>query len=183
MQIRPTITFRDIPHSQAIEHDILRRIDKLEHYFDHLTRVEVVIEQVQKHKHNGKLYRPCISLSVPGEHININRSVNEDVYVALRDAFLSAQRRLKSYASKLRRDVKSHVDTVVGKIVRLHPDEGFGFIEANGVEYYFSSVHIHNADFDRLREGMLVQFTESFHATSPQAHCINLMKRPEASKN
>jgi ribosome-associated translation inhibitor RaiA len=49
-----------------------------------------------------------IDIGVAGGEIVVNRDHAEDVYVALRDAFDAANRKLEDYARKLRGDVKKH---------------------------------------------------------------------------
>ena len=45
---------------------------------------------------------------MPGREIVVTRDHDEDVYVALRDAFDAAKRQLEDYARKIRGDIKSH---------------------------------------------------------------------------
>ena len=142
-------------------------------------RCDVVIKQIQRHKHQGKLYTTNISLSVPGDKINVNHSANEDVYVALRDAFNAVSRRLKSYTRKKRGNIKHHAECHQGRITKLYLDEGFGFIDSDGAEYFFSSLSINNTEFDRLREGMRVTFMDAPNGSSPQACHINLLKHSD----
>lgn len=177
MHIKPQITFRDIPHSDAVEDDIRKKIEKIEQYYAHLMRCDVVIEQVQKHKHNGKLYHPRIIVSVPGDTITINNANNEDVYIAIRDAFDALRRRLKTFAKKQRGEVKSHEQTITGRIVRLFKDEAFGFIEAQNDEYFFTNFNINNSRFDNLKVGLLVEFIPSEGNDGLLAHRINIIKR------
>jgi ribosome-associated translation inhibitor RaiA len=70
----------------------------------------VVIEMPQRHKHQGKLHSVRIDLAVPGTELVANHAQDEDVYVALRDAFASITRQLEEYARKRRGEVKSHAN-------------------------------------------------------------------------
>jgi ribosome-associated translation inhibitor RaiA len=49
-----------------------------------------------------------IDIGVAGGEIVVNRDHDEDVYVALRDAFDVAKRQLEEYARKLHGNVKTH---------------------------------------------------------------------------
>lgn len=105
MQQPVQITFRDIPHSPAIEKQILEKAKKLEEFFDRITHCRVTIEAPHRHKHKGQLYQVNIDITVPGKQIvakcNANKNLaHEDAYVAIRDAFNAAQRQLKAYNSK-----------------------------------------------------------------------------------
>jgi ribosomal subunit interface protein len=95
------ITFRDLPHSDAVETHIREKAGKLEQIFSGLIGCRVVLEQPAKHHQQGKPFNVRIDLTVPGSEIVVDRQENEDVYVALRDAFDAARRQLESYARQL----------------------------------------------------------------------------------
>jgi hypothetical protein len=91
------------------------------------------------------LYGARIDLTVPGEEIVIGREpghdhAHEDVYVAIRDAFDEAKRQLQDHAKAIRVGMKTHEPAARAQVTRLHPDEGYGFIETpDGREIYFVS--------------------------------------------
>ena len=60
-----------------------------------------MVEQPAKHHQQGKLFNIRIDLGVPGSEIVVDKQQNEDVYVALRDAFDAAKRQLEDYARQL----------------------------------------------------------------------------------
>jgi ribosomal subunit interface protein len=95
------ITFRDLPHSDALETHIREKAAKLEQVFAGLNGCRVVVEQPAKHHQQGKAFNVRIDLTVPGSEIVVDRQENGDVYVALRDAFDAARRQLESYARQL----------------------------------------------------------------------------------
>ena len=70
--------------------------------------IVVRVEVPHRHHQQGKQYNVRIDIGVPGSEIVVNRDHAEDVYVALRDAFDAAKRRLEDYAHKIRCDVKTH---------------------------------------------------------------------------
>jgi len=49
-----------------------------------------------------------IDLTVPGDELVVDRQVDEDLYVAIRDAFHAARRRLEDHAHRQRGAVKVH---------------------------------------------------------------------------
>jgi ribosomal subunit interface protein len=108
MQIPLQITIRDVEHSEALETHIRDKAKKLDEFFDHIMSCRVVVEMPHKHQHQGKQFNVRIDLGVAGGEIVVNRDHAEDVYVALRDAFDAAKRKLEDYVSKLRGDVKKH---------------------------------------------------------------------------
>ncbi|HYR05579.1 MAG TPA: ribosome-associated translation inhibitor RaiA [Gallionella sp.] len=108
MQIPLQLTIRDMEHSAALETHIRGKVEKLEEFFKHITSCRVVIEVPHKHHNQGKQFNVRIDIGVPGSEIVVNRDHAEDVYVALRDAFDAAKRRLEDYAHKIRGDIKTH---------------------------------------------------------------------------
>ncbi|HEY6024273.1 MAG TPA: cold shock domain-containing protein, partial [Pseudolabrys sp.] len=98
-------------------------------------------------------------LRVPGHEVVVDRDHDEDIYVALRDAFNAAARQLEEVARTQRGDVKTHELPRHGKVSRLFAAEGYGYVEtADGSEYYFSSDNVVGQAFDRLQNGAEVQF-------------------------
>ena len=108
MQIPVQITIRDVDHSEALETHIRDKVKKLDEFFDHIMSCRVVVEMPHKHQRQGKHFNVRVDIGVAGSEIAINRDHDEDVYVALRDAFDVAKRQLADYARKLRGDVKKH---------------------------------------------------------------------------
>lgn len=97
------IVFRDMPRSEAAEADIRKHVEKLELLCDRILDCRVTLETSAGHKHQGKLYSAHIDLKIPGAEIASTRQENEDVYVAIRDAFDAAKRRLHDHLSKQQR--------------------------------------------------------------------------------
>lgn len=95
------ITFRDMPHSDTLEAHIRDKAQKLEQFFDQIVSCRVVVEQPARHSQQGKPYNVRIDLTVPRSELVVDRQENEDVYVALRDAFDAAKRQLEDYARQL----------------------------------------------------------------------------------
>jgi ribosomal subunit interface protein len=108
MQVPLQITIRGAAHSEELETHIRNKSKKLDEFFEHITSCRVVVEMPHKHHHQGKQFNVRIDIGVPGHEIVVNRDHDEDVYVALRDAFDSAKRQLEEYVRKMRGDVKTH---------------------------------------------------------------------------
>lgn len=116
MQIPLQITFHSIDHSEAVETRIRERVDKIHALFDRITSCRVVIEAHHRNKsnchHKGEPFHIRVSIAVPGSELVVKRDpkdahVNEDIYLALREAFDSIERQLKDYASRTRGEVKA----------------------------------------------------------------------------
>jgi len=167
--------------SDAVEARVRELAEKLERYYDRIMACRVVIEASHKHKHKGGVYHVRIDLTVPGSEIVINREshqnrLHEDVYVAVRDAFKAAYRKLETYAARLRGDVKTHEEAPQGRISYLSTYEGYGRIETPyGRDIYFHKNSVLDADFDKLQEGDEVRFTEEDGDKGPQASSVRLI--------
>ena len=131
MQIPLQITIRDMPTSAVLEDHIREKAAKLEHFYPALVGCRVVVELPHKHKQHGKLFNVRIDLTVPGSEIVINRDQSEDVYVALRDAFDAANRKLEDYGRRQRGDVKTH-ESRAGESESPDPDAEGG-TQSNGI--------------------------------------------------
>ncbi|MFZ5523874.1 MAG: HPF/RaiA family ribosome-associated protein [Pseudomonadota bacterium] len=108
MQTPLQITVRGTEHSEALETHIRNKVDKLEEFFGRITSCRVAVELPHKHHQQGKKFNVRIEIGVPGSEIVVNRDQDEDVYVALRDGFDAAKRKIEDYSRKIRGDVKTH---------------------------------------------------------------------------
>ncbi len=170
MRLSPQITLKDITHSEAVEAKIQEKIAKLEQFCERIMGCRVTIESPQRRHHQGKLFTVRIDLTVPGRELVVNRIENEDIYVAIRDAFDAAKRKLEEHVRKQRGDVKAHEEIPRGRVSRLFPDDGYGFIEtSDGREIYFHKNSVIEPTFDRLEEGAAVDFIEEQGKKGPQA--------------
>jgi ribosomal subunit interface protein len=175
MKIAPQVTFRDMPRSEAVEAEILRRVGKLEEFCDRVMSCRVTVETPAAHKRQGKLFSVHVDLKVPGEEIaSTRRQEHEDVYVAIRDAFDAVRRRLEDYTRRRRGDVKQHEALLHGRVARLFAD-GYGFIEgSDGAEYYFDRASVTHPDFDGLAVGDRVDFLGETAAEGLQAKRVTV---------
>lgn len=182
MQTPLRITIRDLPPSAAIENHIREKAAKLEQFYPRIMGCRVVVETPGKHKHQGRLFNVRIDLTVPGGELVVGRDLNEDMYVALRDAFDAARRRLEDYGRRQRGEVKSHELASRGRVARLFPEAGYGFIEAHdGREIYFHRDKVVTPDFARLEVGTEVQFIEEMAGEGRQAKRVSAGKHSLSS--
>jgi ribosomal subunit interface protein len=184
MQRPLQVTFRDMPPSEAVEAKIRERAAKLDRYYDRIMSCRVVVEAPHGRHHQGKLYHVRIDLTVPQGELLVSREpaehhAHEDVYVALRDAFDAAQRRLADYARRQRGDVKTReVPAPEARVSKLFRAEGYGFIEGlDGREIYFHRNSVLNDAFERLEVGTEVRFVEEDGEKGPQASTVRLVGR------
>lgn len=183
MQLPIQVTIRDIPQSTAIESHILKKASKLDKYYDRIQSCRVIIDLPQKHKHQGKLFRVRIDLTVPGKELVVNHKLDEDVYVAIRDAFHAVIRQLEHYAQRRRGTVKTHELPLHGVVKRIYLDDGYGFIRGvDGTEYYFGHSNVAFPGFDRLHIGDGVQFLAEPTSEGCQARRVTREKRNHFEK-
>jgi ribosomal subunit interface protein len=182
MQIPLQITFRNFPRSDALEARIRDKAAKLEEFHSRIMSCHVVVEELDRHHRQGKQFTVHLDLRVPGHELVVDRDHHEDIYVALRDAFDAAGRKLEDVARMQRGDVKVHEVPQHGKVARLFRGEGYGFIEtADGRELYFGRDNVVEPPFDRLETGAAVQFIEDVTGDGPQAKRVSAGKhRPLA---
>lgn len=199
MQITPTVTFRGIPLSAALEADIRSRIAKLERYYSSIMGCRVLVELVQRHHESGNHYHVRIDITVPGEEIVVAHEANlhahaqdadalkltkraepdperKHAYVAVREAFDIARRRLQDYGRRQRGDVKSLSRQPHGRVSELFPVDEYGYIVADdGHEVYFQKTSVIGGGFDRLHVGSPVAFVEEPGEKGPQASTVKLL--------
>jgi ribosome-associated translation inhibitor RaiA len=104
------ITFRDVEHSPALEERIRESAAKLERFSRDITGCHVIVEAPHRHHQKGRLYHVRIDMTLPGREIAVTRDpgenhAHEDAYVAVRDAFAAAARRVEDFVGR-RRDRK-----------------------------------------------------------------------------
>lgn len=172
------ITVRDMSASPTLETIIRKKAEKLSHYYDRICSCRVVVEQSQKHKHQGKLYNVRVDVFVPGKELVSTRKCDQDVYIALRDAFRALCRQLEEHSRKRHGRVKAHNHTLHGYVSRLIPSEGYGFIEGtDGNEYYFSVTNVAHPAFAKLAIGDHVEYVgESLNDGRQAQHVLKERK-------
>jgi ribosomal subunit interface protein len=167
--------------SMAVEAKIRERATKLDRYYDRIMSCRVIVEAPHRRHHQGTLFHVRVDVTVPQGELVVSREPeerhsHEDVYVAIRDAFNAAQRRLAAYARRQRGDVKVHEAPPVSRISKLFSDEGYGFIEIPaGGEIYFHRNSVLNGAFDRLEVGDEVLCAEELGEKGPQASTVRLV--------
>jgi ribosomal subunit interface protein len=172
------IVIRDVENSPALEDHLRRKAQRLSQYYNKIHNIHIVVEVPQKHKRNGQLFNVRIDISVPGKELVVNRKMDEDVYVAVRDAFDALLRQLETYSRKRRGDVKNHDHANYGHVTRLFPQEGYGFIlSLDGNELYFSITNVTHPNFDQLTIGDPVQFLGITGPEGWQAHRVTKEKK------
>ncbi len=172
------IAFHNMDPQPELETYIRERAEKLEKLFERLVGMRVAVEQQHRQHRTGNVYDVHIELMVPGQDIVVSRKPNKakeryanpDARTSIRDAFEAAERQLKEYKEKLRRDVKTHEPEQPGRVAQLYPAEDHGFIVTNtGTQLYFHRNSCLNVDMEELRTGDPVKYVETVGDTGPTA--------------
>lgn len=105
MQNTVQITFRGMDASEAVQARVREAVAKLEQVQPRLTGCHVVVEAKHRHHHQGQIFHVSIDLTAPGFELAVNRDAekdhaHEDVYVAVRDAFDAARRKLVEHPQR-----------------------------------------------------------------------------------
>ncbi len=183
MHLPLQVTFRNIPHSDAIEAYVRERASKLDTFSARVTGCHVVVEAPHQHHHHGAHFRVRIDLTVPGNEIVVSHApeenpTNEDLYAAIDDAFDRMGRRLEDHVRRQRGDVKVRETAYRdGRVCKLWSYEGYGFVETeeSGEVYFHRNSVLHHA-FDRLKIGSTVRFVEEAGEAGPQASTVVLVE-------
>ena len=102
------ITFHNIPASEGVEARIRSLAEKLDRFHNRITSCRVVVDVPHQSQNHGQLYEVRIYMTVPTGEIIVKRNPpqrksHENIYVAIRDAFDEAKRKLQDLTSMLRK--------------------------------------------------------------------------------
>ncbi|MHC5113220.1 MAG: HPF/RaiA family ribosome-associated protein [Planctomycetota bacterium] len=187
MQNPVQVSFRHMSVSDTIERLCWEEAEKLERYCDRIIGCRIVIEQPHRNHRKGNLFGVRIDLTLPGSEIVINREppahqVDEDIYVAVRETFDTARRKLEDYVRRMRGQVKQHMPESRALVAKLMTAEGYGFLHAHdGREIYFHRNSVLHDTFDDLGVGDVVAFHEREGDKGPQASTVTLLERRSSS--
>jgi len=183
MQVPLQVTFRNMGPSEAVEADVRKRVDKLNHRYREMVSCRVVVEAPLQHRQKGGLFKVRIDITCPEGKFEVNRDpdarhhAHADVYVALRDAFLAAERKLEEFTCRRKGETKAHEEAPRGRITYLAPMEDYGTITTpDDREIYFHRNSVLNASFDALTIGTAVQFHEENGDQGPQASSVKVIE-------
>ncbi len=183
MQVPLEITFRGMDRSEAVEAEIRKHVDHLEHFCDRITSCHVTLELPHRHKTHGKEFEVRILVAVPRRELVVSHrpgkdETHTDAYIAIRHAFKAMRRELEDYVRETRGDVKSHESLPHAKVSELFPLEDYGFIKTHeGRRIYFHRNSVVDGRFDELDIDSEVSFVEEMGDKGPQASTVHLAGR------
>jgi len=185
MQEPLQITFHNLDHSDALEARVRDRAARMERYYDGVIGCRVSIEGPHKQPHKSTL-AISITVHVPGRDLVASREgrlheadARQEASGIVNEAFDAIDRQLEEFSQKQRRDVKTHDGPLYARVVRLYPQQDYGFIETpEGVDLYFHRVVVRDDKFDQLEVGSEVYYdaADEEGAVGPQASSIQIVK-------
>jgi len=181
MQVPLEISTRWINLSAPLEAELRKRADRLERHTDRITACRIAVERpTGNHHQEGGPFRVRVDITVPGSELVADKQA-EDLYAAVREAFDAAERQVETWSQRRRGDVKTPVLPPEGQVVRVFPEEGFGFIAVpDGQEVYFHrNAVLDPPGFDKLEVGARVRFAEEQGFEGPQASTVSLIGKED----
>jgi len=198
MKSQLQITFRNIRPSKEIDGWIRAEVNKLETFYTQLMGCRVAVEIPHRHHKKGSPYHIRIDLRVPNGEIVVKRGpslnararhlgecelekqaelrmMHKDLRRAIHDAFKAAGRCLQDYARRQRGAQKSHLELPEGRVSKILPREGYGFLTSiDGHEIYFHKNSVLGRAFPRLKVGTAVRFVAEEGEKGPQASTVQI---------
>lgn len=95
------VLYRDLAFSASLNDVISKKIEKLNRYSDQIMHSRVVLDTPHNHKQKGKQFRASIEIDIKGHPIAVTQN-KESIHLAVRDAFNSAERKLKQITARHR---------------------------------------------------------------------------------
>lgn len=171
------IQFLGMEPSEAVESAARAKAEKLDKFCPDIMSCRVTIEQVHKHQHQGRPFAVAIDMTITGRELTVGRAQDEDVYVALRDAFDSMKRQIEGAVQRRRGDEKVHPPALHGEVVSIDDEGRCGFIRTpDGDEYRFDQENVAGIPFEHVEVGMPVQFIPELAAQGRQAKRVSVGK-------
>lgn len=170
MQRPLEIAFRDLDPSDFIRNLVEERAERLERFYPNIIGCRVVVEAPHR---SAQGHNPAIGISVEvdvparprivAKDAEEQRAMKGDHLAAINRAFEAVERQLEDLKDKQRGEVKHHENAgQTGSVVRLFPEQGYGFIEiAGGPELHFTRTAMIGGGFDQLTVGTMVQVTQA----------------------
>jgi ribosome-associated translation inhibitor RaiA len=181
------IAFKNMASSEFLEQLIRDRVERLQRFHPHITGARVVIEVPHRSPDSGK--QPLgisVEIDVPGHKPIVakgeqdRREMKGDQSAIVNRVFEAVERQLEQTAAIQNREVKNHSATNgdTGIVVRIFPDENYGFVEVkDSPDLYFSRAVVSSDAFDDIQIGTVVHVTRASNEgpMGPQASSVKLL--------
>ncbi|MBL28803.1 MAG: 30S ribosomal protein S30 [Rhodospirillaceae bacterium] len=178
MDVPLELSFHQVDSSETVEQRIRERAAKLDRLYDHIASCRVAVEAPHRQHRKGNQMRVRIDISVPGKELVVTRSphrpeqtyADPDVYALVNDAFDAAERQIKEFKAKHKREAKPHDAPMTGQVLSIAGDRDHGFLRsADGRELYFHRNSLTHEALESLAAGDRVHYLEVAGDTGPHA--------------
>jgi len=184
MQQEPEITFKNTDVSPALDARIRDRIGRLERFHHGIIGCRVVVEE--GHKAPASAKNPLaltLEVQIPGQLLASHgeeeiREVKDNTGNLVTRVFEAMEHQLDAAVARTKRQVKAHsADHEIGRISRLFPHQGYGFVQVGeGIELYFTENVLHGLAMGELEEGTSVIVSRA-HEDGPMGPMANAVRR------
>lgn len=180
------IAFKNMTSSEALEGIVRERVDRLHRFHTKITGARVVIEVPHRSPESGKTpIGIAVEIDVPGHSPIIakgeqdRREMKGDQSAIINRVFEAVERQLEQITAIRKGEVKNHGSAGdTGVVVRIFPDQHYGFVEVkDSPDLYFSREVVSADGFDDIQVGTVVHVTRAANEgpMGPQASSIKLL--------
>lgn len=146
---------------------VTHRMEELNTPHEDILHARVTLVHNTHHQQGSEEAR--ISLTLPGKILNTVRT-GKTLTDALYDAMDVINRTLYDFRAERQQTIKTPGPRPRGRVLRLFPDRGYGFIETESHrEVYFHANAVHGIPFEKLVVGMSVDLDITDGHNGPQA--------------
>jgi ribosomal subunit interface protein len=171
------IRFIGMELSDAVEAAARLKAGKLDRFRPDIMACRVTIELATRHQQQGRSFAVRVDVTVPDHELSVHRVHDEDVYVALREAFDDMRRQLEDSVRRVRGQEKLHAVPLHGEVVRFADEGRCGFVRTpDGDEYWFGPDNVAGVPFEHLELGAQVQFIPDLAGEGRQAKRVSIGK-------
>ena len=162
-----------LPEWQAKIEEELEKLQK--HSLETIVHARVELIGTAHHRHGA--FEIHLAANVPGHTLTVTRR-GEYVLPTIVEAFNALDRQIRDHASQKQQQVKAHEEFIhKGRVARLFPEEEYGFIATpGGAEVYFHSHALKRGVFEKLTEGLAVEFGQEEGDQGPQASWVQVVE-------
>lgn len=186
MERQLQIAFKNVESSASLEELIRERVERLQRFHPNIIGARVVVEVPHRSPEGAKPpLGIAVEVDIPGRAPVIargeqeRRSAKGDNSAVVNRVFEAAERQLEQITAIRKGEVKQHGSSGdTGVVVRLFPEQNYGFIEVKGSpDLYFSRDVCGNGSFAEIKVGSIVHVTRASAEgpMGPQASSVKLL--------
>jgi cold shock CspA family protein len=155
---------------------IRREIRKLSSFSNRILGVQVTVTAPHRRLHREVIrYQVRIRIEAPLKDLVVKRQEHTELLTAVQEAFKAARRLVQDHVRRHRAPVSPTASASRGKVARLFPYEGYGFIEgSNGDEVYFHRNSVLGGAFEKLAAGSPVRYAAEDGEKGLQASTVTI---------